>query len=102
MLGISIETTQNQTTEGLKNIFTEHELLLIECAFEKDTSFWNDRYDKYDEYYNETKAPKVFQQAKKFGEQHKKPVDRLLAIMQNIVDNNGVFKPNQEYEVVTI
>jgi hypothetical protein len=58
--------------DGLR-CFTGDHLIEIECAFERGHPLYR-------------KIPD--------------PTDRLLAIMQNIVDHNGTFKPDVEYEVV--
>jgi hypothetical protein len=65
------------TTDALKDAFSEEQLNLIEDAFElcgvSQDSWLRQILDAE---------------------------DRLLAIMQNIVDHNGSFKPNAAYEVV--
>lgn len=63
----------HDTTMALKDAFSETELELIERAFERNYSYssWGPDND----------------------------ADRLLAIMQNIVDHNGKFKPSVEYVV---
>ncbi|MEE8607934.1 MAG: hypothetical protein V3S55_10025 [Nitrospiraceae bacterium] len=63
--------------------FTRKQLDLIECAFEKSADF--QEADPSLESRNRAKA---------FGIQH--PMDsreRLEAIMQNVIDNDGTFKP---------
>jgi len=64
---------------GLKGIFTERELKQIEIAFEMLGG-----------------ARCITTQ---FGKDFDDDDDRLLAIMQNIVDHDGVFKPKVRYIV---
>ena len=63
----------HDTTMALKDAFSETELELIERAFERNYSYFSWGPDN--------------------------DADRLLAIMQNIVDHNGKFKPSVEYVV---
>lgn len=68
--------SQHMTTEALQDAFSENQLNSIEAAFEcnGDGDSWYELIEN-DE-------------------------DRLLAIMQNIVDHNGTFKPQVAYEVI--
>ena len=61
----------------LKKYFTVPQLNLIEIAFEQTEIFKHPLKSK----------------AIKFGEQYKHPKSRLRAILNNILENNGVFKP---------
>ena len=69
--------TREDYENALFDYFDEDELYEIEDAFECNMS-----------------------KAGKFGYLFKNDNDRLLAIMQNIVDHNGTFKPEVEYEIV--
>jgi hypothetical protein len=60
-----------ETTLALHDCFSEARLLVIERYFEKDQ--WSGTHCAD---------------------------DRLLAIMQNIIDHKGTFKPSVEYEIV--
>lgn len=90
--GADLAVHQSSTTKGLAGSFTELELSLIEVAFERTgwllTSSTVTNRDR-------------LRQAIEFGQQFEDDSDRLLAIMQNIVDNDGVFRPAQEYEIVS-
>lgn len=69
--------------KSLKGIYTERELRLIEYAFEG-----KDIYDIFD------KKPDNFHDAlKNFYKEYKKSENRLIAIMENIIRNEGEFKP---------
>lgn len=64
----------------LENVFSEDQLSLIECAFERDLGFGY--------------APMLDQEAaKSFGEKYKHDSTRLKAIMKNIIKNKGEFIP---------
>jgi DNA polymerase III delta prime subunit len=80
--GISSEST----THALKDAFSEEQLNLIENAFELNGYIGN----------LSEKAEWLYEWLYEFSNAE----DRLLAIMQNIVDPNGSFKPNAAYEVV--
>jgi hypothetical protein len=76
--------------DSLEDYFDGRELALIETAFEK----WDvNGFDLGLTFYE-------IEQAIDFGKKIKKSKDRLLAIMQNIVDHNGTFVPSVQYEVV--
>lgn len=60
---------------ALEDVITETQLCDIERAFEK-----TDPNSPYNEISN--------------------PIDRLLAIMQNIIDHDGIFKPNVTYKII--
>lgn len=84
------EVDGSHTTEALKDAFTEEELFCIECCFE----LW----DEYNQCYHPCGSiipDDVIDTWAKI----KDPTDRLLAIMQNIIDHKGVFKPEVAYEV---
>lgn len=83
----SIDTNQSTTTIGLAGAFTEAELIVIESAFEQSPYFGNTSTANF--------------LAVDFGKDIEDDADRLLAIMQNIVDNDGVFRPEQTYEIVS-
>jgi len=60
--------------------FRKSQLSLIECAFERNNAFMGaNAWDRV--------------KAMRFGEKYDDDHDRLVAIMQNIVDNGGTFKP---------
>ena len=69
------ELHRDKISEGLKDVFTEDTIDKIECAFEVDP------------YMADTEE----YAAALFGAKHKEPKKRLIAIMQNIVDNGGKF-----------
>lgn len=78
----------------LLRVFTGVQLQLIETAFECD-DFTDSRYD-----YSGIKTVPVLN-AIKFGESFRRADDRMLAIMQNIVDHKGTFRPEVAYEIIS-
>lgn len=81
--------TGNDKVEKILSIFTSNQLLLIEAAFEKrDCSFFAN--------YLKSPADTTYEErckAYEFGDNFNDDNDRLVAIMQNIIDNKGEFKP---------
>ena len=84
----------DKTTNALEDAFTEEELDLIECFFERSCTFVEGEY--FDNQY-EAFAEKYGASPINWGPN--KPDDRLLCIMQNIIDHDGEFKPEVEYEI---
>lgn len=78
---------REDTTEGLHGAFTRKQLDQIEAAYER--CGYTDDNGRFTEKY------------RKFGEKFENATERLLAIMQNIVDHEGEFKPQVEYEILT-
>lgn len=72
---------------GINSPFTRLQLNMIESAFEQNQAFYpgKDRLTKQGER-NASKAVS-------FGEKYKDDSERLVAIMQNIINNRGEFKP---------
>ena len=103
--GNSIEDADNAFIKDyLDDIFDRDNLMLVEVAFERDTYF--DENNDIDEPYEcdfDTKAeykdaakeynslPAV--KAVAFGERYKDDTKRLVAILENMIKNKGVFKP---------
>lgn len=83
--------TQEETRIQLEGIFSHRELSLIETAFEKIFM------DGVDTFHSSRRCLSAI----KFGNAIPDDADRLLAIMQNIVDNGGTFKPEIEYEITS-
>lgn len=77
------ETNRDSITEQLRGIFDENQMSLIEDAFESSDY----QYDLEELTYS--RAYEIF------GSYYEDSSDRLKAIMKNIIDNNGVFKPEQ-------
>lgn len=75
------------TSAALRDAFSPLALNLIETAFERSTSFASGC------------SPTAAVEAYEFGCDHDDPSDRLLAIMQNIVDHHGTFRPEVRYIV---
>jgi len=76
-------------SNGLDKFFSVAQLRLIEQTFEGDNGVVNSGSDdETGEEFNKF-SPK----SEAFYTKYKKPKDRLIAIMQNIVKNNGTFKP---------
>lgn len=70
------------------NYFTEHQKNLIETAFEGSNYCM-----KWDNDKDEFKTSPLAGKAINFSKIYKKSEDRLIAIMKNIIKNNGTFKP---------
>jgi hypothetical protein len=75
---------------NLDKIFSKKQLILIEVAFEMGGGYFNVNYDN-----TQLKLiPKSYiSKAIAFGKKFKTLEQRLLGIMNNIVENNGQFKP---------
>lgn len=77
------KTDRHNIINKLKGVFTEHQLDLIESAFENsDNNGYNPECKLYYTKYCTSHADR-------------KPL--LRAIMKNIIKNNGIFKPKQEF-----
>lgn len=74
-------TDRGAVEDGLKDTFSERELDLIESAFEMIVGSMdgNIEYEQWD--------------AVRFGKQYKSDRNRLIAIMNNIIENKGRFIP---------
>lgn len=70
----------------LDTVFCRTQLKLIETAFELGNGWFGERSTGKE-------LTESQRQARAFGEQHMDPSDRLVAIMKNIIKNNGTFKP---------
>jgi hypothetical protein len=68
----------------LDSIFTKKQLLLIEAAFEQGSGGLDNYYDKSDTLHHK---------AVSFGYQYRFSEERFVAIMQNIIENKGTFRP---------
>jgi len=80
-------SAQNGADSKLRDIFSEKMLSYIEMAFEGRQVITSD------ENYNSIEfTSKEEQEALDFFKTHSKVNDRLIAIAQNIIDNNGDFK----------
>ena len=73
-----------EIVESLKDIFPIEQLDLIESAFEKDLIFSSIISDSFIQ---------EIKDAAMFGSEYKVAKDRLVAIMENIIENNGEFIP---------
>jgi hypothetical protein len=74
---------------GLNKFFSLVQLRLIEQTFEGDQGAINSGMDDGTGEIIDKFSPR----AEAFYTKYKKPKDRLIAIMQNIINNNGTFKP---------
>lgn len=68
----------NEQRDALSPYFSVEQLLLIESAFEKDDFTYGDD---------------AWEAAVEFGQRYTSDKDRLLAILKNIIANNGTFVP---------
>lgn len=71
----------------LLDYFTQEQLELIECAFERCSSFGHNL--EYEKAAN----------AASFKENIEDPTERLEAIMKNIISNKGSFRPNKHKKI---
>lgn len=76
--------------ELLESVFSPEQLLMIETAFEG----WNDDSDRYAKNLLGVRLePSVSRACDDFHNMYNTSYQRILAIYQNIIDNNGVFVP---------
>lgn len=78
----TIRLFQYDTTDLLKDVWDEEQLDLIEAAFEGDPTLLASDVDR-----------DLIDEAVVFGGNYDTRKDRLAAIMENIIENNGVFVP---------
>lgn len=76
----TITASDSDTTNGLDGIFTYYELCELETAFELGMNLYVLGGDAYDA-------------ARNFGHLYPDPKDRLRAILENVIQNNGNFVP---------
>jgi hypothetical protein len=86
-----------KTFKALEDAFTEEELNLIECIFERSCNFMDSEEECYFDNEDGVFAERYGASPIKWGPN--KPDDRLLCIMQSIIDHDGEFKPEVEYEI---
>jgi hypothetical protein len=102
------DITQDDTSAALADAFSTEELENIEACFEvciadnKEDEFENDY--NYDNYYGgfsggKSSYDKAYDKYQKHWEAIDDDKDRLMAIMQNIIDHKGEFKPEVPYVV---
>lgn len=78
-LSVKGHQCRSHITEDLSKYFSDIQLDMVESAFEQREMGWAHSYKT--------------RPAKEFGNKYSDSDDRLRAIMQNIIDNNGTFKP---------
>jgi hypothetical protein len=91
--GSSIPDTDFDDERSIKHRLSKHfsasQLDMIECAFEREII-----YDSTRKLTNEPgQKENIAKACITFGKHHRKPVDRLEAILKNIVKNKGEFIP---------
>lgn len=88
---------QEAMFDRLKQVFSKEQIILIENAFERGTGGFSDEYSAFDQIgmseLTFKRLEKKREQAIAFGEAHVVSVNRLRAIMKNIIANEGTFKP---------
>lgn len=77
-----------QVMKALRTYFKESQLILIEAAFEIDQIKYSMEVNK-----------SSIEEAILFGKDHDYLDDRLLCIMQNIIDHDGKFVPSVRYRI---
>jgi len=92
-----VNADRENIVEAFHGTFSDRQLNLIETAFEKRYCFADPAYDD-----DQASAPELYAAAIQFGEDHRNSRDRLQAIMQNIVDHKGTFKPAVRYTVTKV
>lgn len=76
--------------ELLESVFSPEQLLMIETAFEG----WDDGSDRYAKnLLGVHLEPSVYRACDDFHRMYDTSYERILAIYQNVIDNNGVFVP---------
>ena len=83
-----VERTQHEIAKVLSPYFSISQLRLMENTFEANDLPGYIRHDCI-----ELNGIELTDKAMNFGSVYIKDNDRLIAIMQNIIDNNGEFKP---------
>lgn len=85
--------------EQLGDVFSEDQLRLIESAFEMDDflegddSKYQDVIEDDGTWTGETVFKGRLKKAVDFGERYTSDKRRLIAIMENVIENNGTFRP---------
>lgn len=87
-LGEADGMSDNAMRDYLCRWFSKEQVRLIEAAFERDFSFAYHHVESGD-------RGEVSDAAEAFGRQHVDPKERLIAIMKNIIDNEGTFRPQR-------
>lgn len=91
---VKLRMSPSNIRSQLAKHFRKKDIYLIECAFERDYSFYA---DKGDEKVSLTTRLKEARAAEKFGRQHRNARKRLAAIMRNIIRNKGHFVVPQKF-----
>jgi len=84
--------SHNWYIKNLLSLFSPSQLFLIELAFEKSSRIMF-MARSYDHFIDQHVSPQDKGSAFVFGWKYGEDKDRLIAIMQNIIDNAGTFKP---------
>ena len=66
----------------IKNLFKKKQIVLIESAFERGEGFYEDCLDV-----------EGVTEAVSFGKKYLDDTERMLAIFENMLQNDGIFKP---------
>jgi hypothetical protein len=94
-LGDMIEADE-KLSNGLNKFFSAQQLRLIEQAFEGGHGQFTEDVDAGDEESDnpaDRAAVKLSQRLLSWEDKYRNDEDRLIAIMKNIIKNNGTFKP---------
>jgi hypothetical protein len=89
LLQLAEDCDRDIVDDGLMSVFSDHQMDLIESAYEMCSIGYGSAFCDQD-----TRNAVIF------GKDHKNPSNRLIAIMQNIIDHKGEFKPAVRYDVV--
>lgn len=77
----------------LRKYFTKHQIALIEAAFERTNDPNTSRNFNISFWMRTIKEDMIFLKAENFGKKYKSDKKRFRAILENIIDNKGTFKP---------
>lgn len=92
------DLSDSNIRNGWAGFFSKRQLCLIESAFEMTDYRREYRYPK-----NASGGHRKdvdLENAVEFGEEHQDAANRLVAIMQCIIDHKGLFVPKDRYDVV--
>ena len=97
-IGGSTDDLDNKKVKDLfSKLFSPEQLLMIETAFEGEGESWNDEsrvaYDLFNLNKGYFKGSDMLRASDSFGNGYEEDDEKLIAIMQNIIDNKGTFKP---------
>ena len=89
-----IDAERGELIERLRDLFSRHQLDIIEAAFEGRFIATDHKINNHEEYLAATKYPKMLKK--------RDAASVMIAIMQNIIHNEGTFVvPQKAYRLIT-